>query len=54
MLAPFYFKKFDKEVLITNDTGRYYFLSPKDFADYINDRLDSKSEINTSLSNFLK
>ena len=45
MLAPFYFKKFDKEVLITNDTGRYYFLSPKDFADYINDRLDSKSEI---------
>lgn len=38
MIAPFKFKKFKDKVIITNDLGRYQFLSKMEFEDFINSR----------------
>lgn len=45
MIAPFQFRKFNQRILITNDLGRYMFLSPEEFELYINDRLTPGTDL---------
>lgn len=51
MLNHFNFDKFNGKVLITNDLGKYHFLSEDEFSDYVTERLDTKSELYASLKN---
>lgn len=39
MIAPFNFKAFKNNILITNDLGRYDFLTIKQFEEFVNDEL---------------
>ena len=49
MINYFNFKKFQDKFLITNDFGRYKFLSNKEFSDLLLDRIDIHSELNKCL-----
>lgn len=49
MIAPFYFKKFKDKILITNDVGKYHFLSIDDFKSFINDNIAKGSNLYNSL-----
>ena len=44
-LNYFNFKKFENEVLITNDAGKYLFLSPADFTSLMTNSLDQGTEL---------
>lgn len=39
MIAPFNFKTFENNILITNDLGKYDFLTIKQFEEFVNDEL---------------
>lgn len=43
--APYYFGKYDSEILVTNDIGNYAFLSEHDFETFTSGKLNSESEI---------
>ncbi len=49
MIAPFKFKKINNKILITNDLGKYYFLSNKEFLKYIDDKLEPNSDVYNEL-----
>lgn len=44
-LAPFKFKKFRKDILITNDFGKYHLLTGEEFYSFINLKLKEDSEL---------
>ncbi|MDO4297674.1 MAG: His-Xaa-Ser system radical SAM maturase HxsB [Lachnospiraceae bacterium] len=45
MIAPFHFKKLKDRIIITNDLGRYAFLSLDEFRKFADGELDSESEL---------
>lgn len=45
MIGPFNFKKLNNKVLITNDLGRYEYLSKDEFSKFINKKIDPESEL---------
>ncbi len=44
-LNPFQFDKFEENYLLTNDFGYYIFLTPKDFKDLLEDKIEKKTEL---------
>ena len=53
-LMPFRFARIpnmNDKVLITSETGEYYFLNNKEFSDFVNHKIDSKSNTFLNLSN---
>ncbi|MBT9151134.1 MAG: Anaerobic sulfatase-maturating enzyme [candidate division WS2 bacterium] len=55
-LAPFRFKKLDKDYLLTNEVGDYVFLTPEDFNKFLEGKLEKKSSQYRALSqkNFIR
>ena len=55
-LAPFRFKKLDKDYLLTNEVGDYVFLTPEDFNNYLYGKLKKNSPKYQELSqkNFIR
>lgn len=45
MIGPFNFKKLNNKVLITNDLGRYEYLSKDEFSKFINKKIDPESDL---------
>lgn len=43
-LAPFRFKKLGKNYLLTNEVGDYIFLTPEEFSNYLQGKLEKKSQ----------
>lgn len=51
MLNHFNFEKFNGKVLITNDLGKYHFLTETEFAAFITNKLDPGSDLYAELKN---
>ena len=45
MLNHFIFKRFNKGFLITNDFGKYLFLSNEEFQKYLSDNINKEDEL---------
>lgn len=45
MIAPFHFKKLKGKILITNDFGQFDFLTPEEFERFVNQKLQSGTDL---------